>query len=269
MARQQTWAEDQIEVGMKAARPSQWMNERRQPKKSTGGLANALGWFSIGLGAVVVGVTLFDRLSSRQSSHPNGEKTNGRQNGGITAQLPWNQTLHVQKAITINRPPEEVYGFWRDFQNLPRFMKHLESVQVTGERRSHWRTKAPAGTTVEWDAEIINDEPNHLIAWQSVEGADVDNSGMVRFIPAPHGQGTEVHVQIHYNPPGGVIGAAVAKLFGEAPDQQMQDDLRRFKQVLETGEVVQSDASIHSHPHPAQPSAEPVMSKSDQTSRHL
>lgn len=162
--------------------------------------------------------------------------------------------MHVKQAITVNRSRDEVYEFWHDFENLPRFMNHLESVRSDGAGRSHWKAKGPAGKTVEWDAEIVEDRPNELIAWRSVKGADVDNSGSVRFKPAPGGRGTEVHVEIEYTPPGGVIGATVAKLFGEEPSQQVDGDLRRFKQVMETGEVVRSDASIHSSSHPAQPS---------------
>lgn len=164
--------------------------------------------------------------------------------------------MDVKKAITINHPPEEIYSYWHNFENLPSFMHHLESVQVTGDRRSHWKTKAPAGTTVEWDAEITQDEPNRLIAWRSLAGADVENSGTVRFKPAPGGRGTEVHVELHYDAPGGPIGALIAKLFGEEPAQQVSDDLRAFKQIIETGQVVHSDASIHRRPHPAQPPKE-------------
>lgn len=164
--------------------------------------------------------------------------------------------MDVKKAITINHPPEVIYSYWRNFENLPSFMNHLEAVQVTGDRRSHWKTKAPAGTTVEWDAEITQDEPNQLIAWRSLDGADVENSGTVRFKPAPGGRGTEVHVELHYDAPGGPIGALIAKLFGEEPAQQVSDDLRAFKQIIETGQVVHSDASIHRRPHPAQPPKE-------------
>src|SRR5262249_43303222 len=125
--------------------------------------------------------------------------------------------------------------------NLPRFMKHLESVQVKGERRSRWMAKAPAGTRVEWDAEITEDRPNELIAWRSLEGADVDNSGSVRFERAPCGRGAVVRVEMRYSPPAGVIGAGVAKLFGEDPEWQVKDDLRRFKQVMEAGEIITTE----------------------------
>ena len=145
--------------------------------------------------------------------------------------------VKVEKSMTINRSPEELYRFWRNFENLPRIMSHLESVRVTGEGRSHWVAKAPAGTTVEWDAEVYNEKENELIAWRSLEGADVNNAGSVRFQPAPGGRGTEVRVVLKYDPPGGVVGATVAKLFGEEPEQQIQEDLRRFKQFMETGET--------------------------------
>ena len=150
--------------------------------------------------------------------------------------------IEARATITVDKALEEVYWFWHDFENLPRFMAHLESVRVTGEGRSHWRAKGPAGRAVEWDAEIVEERPDELIAWRSLAGADVDNSGYVRFTPAPGGRGTEVRVELRYAPPGGSAGAAVAKLLGSEPGQQVLDDLRRFKQVLETGEVVRSDA---------------------------
>ena len=145
--------------------------------------------------------------------------------------------VKVEKSVTINRPPEELYSFWRNFENLPRFMHHLESVRVTGGDRSHWVAKAPAGTTVEWDAEVYNEKENEMIAWRSLEGADVASAGSVHFTPAAAGRGTVVRVVLKYDPPGGVIGATVAKLFGENPEQQIDEDLRRFKQVMESGEI--------------------------------
>jgi uncharacterized membrane protein len=150
--------------------------------------------------------------------------------------------VDVKATITVNRSPEEVYWFWHDFENLPRFMTHLESVRVTGEGRSHWTAKGPGGRAVGWDAEIVDERPDELIAWRSLQGADVDNSGYVRFTAAPGGHGTEVRVELRYAPPGGPAGATIAKLLGSEPGQQVLDDLRRFKQVIETGEVVRSDA---------------------------
>jgi uncharacterized membrane protein len=193
--------------------------------------------------ANVLAVTALDVLCAQQltGNHKTTE-------GGST---------QVKKSIVINRSPEELYQFWRDFENLPRFMNHLESVRVTGEGRSHWVAKAPAGRSVEWDAEITEDRPNELIAWRSLDGADVDNSGSVSFERAPGNRGTIVRVEMEYNPPGGVIGAAVAKLFGEEPGQQTQEALRCFKQVMETGEVIVSEGTVWDNglltQRPAQP----------------
>ena len=164
--------------------------------------------------------------------------------------------MHVTKAITVWRPPDEVYRFWRDFENLPRFMRHLESVRVT-ESRSHWKASGPAGKSVEWDAEIVEDRPHELIAWRSLPGADVDNRGQVRFRPAPGGRGTEIHVEMVYDPPAGGLGKAVAKLFGRDADQQIYGDLRRFKQILETGEVIRSDAALEGAGLPQRPAQPP------------
>jgi len=132
-------------------------------------------------------------------------------------------------------------------------MAHLESVEVLDNNRSRWKAKAPAGTTVEWEAETIEDRPNELISWRSLPDASIPNSGSVRFKDAPGNRGTEVHVELQYQPPAGKLGSLIAKLFGEEPEQQIKGDLRRFKQVIETGEIVHSDASIHKGMHPAQP----------------
>lgn len=161
--------------------------------------------------------------------------------GSVEEATGMSQSIKVEKTVTINKSPEELYRFWHNFENLPHFMKHLKSVKVHDQKRSHWIASAPMGNSVEWDAEIINDQENHLIAWASVEGADIDNSGFVRFQPGPAGRGTEVKVVIEYNPPGGVVGAAIAKLFGEEPEQQIGDDLRRFKQLMEAGEIATTE----------------------------
>ncbi len=150
----------------------------------------------------------------------------------------------VYHAVTINKPASELYAFWRDFQNLPRFMDHLKSVEVIDQQRSRWRAKAPAGMKVEWEAEITEDTPNERIAWRSLPNADVDNHGSVNFTAAPGGRATEVRVHLEYVPPAGQLGRYVAKLFGEEPEQQVKDDLRHFKQLMETGEIPYSDASF-------------------------
>lgn len=144
---------------------------------------------------------------------------------------------HVRHSVSINRPPEACYRFWRDLARLPTFMRHLESVSIIDERRSHWRACGPAGSRVAWDAEITDDQPGQLLGWRSVPGADVENAGSVRFIPVNGGRATVLQVQMSYHPPAGRAGALVARLFGEEPAIQMRDDLRRFKQLIETGEI--------------------------------
>jgi uncharacterized membrane protein len=144
--------------------------------------------------------------------------------------------VKVEESVVLNRPRGEVYRFWRNLENLPRFMDHLEAVTVLDERRSHWTAKGPAGSRVEWDAEIHNEIPNELIAWRSLEGSEVDNAGSVHFVPTENGD-TEVRVVLRYDPPAGKLGATVARLFGEDPSRQVADDLRRLKQVVEAGEA--------------------------------
>jgi len=144
--------------------------------------------------------------------------------------------IHVEQSMTINKSPEELYGFWHNFENLPRFMYYLESVKVLDGKKSNWTVKGPAGMSVSWDAEIINDEPNRLIAWRSLEGATVDNAGSIRFVPTPD-RGTEVRVVIDYIPPAGKLGAGVAWMFGRGASSEIKEDLRRFKALMETGEV--------------------------------
>ncbi|MEH2284846.1 MAG: SRPBCC family protein [Nostoc sp.] len=152
-----------------------------------------------------------------------------------------NQAIKVEKTVTINKSAEELYRFWHDFENLPTFMKHLKSVKVYNEKSSHWIANAPLGNSVEWDAEVLEDRENEFISWASVEGADVDNSGFVRFKKAPNDRGTEVKIVLEYNPPGGALGATVAKLFGEEPEQQIGDELRRFKMLMEAGEIATTE----------------------------
>ncbi len=197
--------------------------------------------------AAVVGVTALDMLASQGLSRAEDDDP---------ARSEQPHRIRVKKAITINTSAAEAYGLWRNLANLPRFMDHLEAVVILDERRSHWKAKAPLGAAVEWDAEITADVPNERIAWRSVEGAGVANQGEVRFTPAPGDRGVEVRVDLTYDPPGGMVGATIAKLFGEEPSVQVDGDLRRFKQMLEVGEVVSSDASIHRGLHPARPSAE-------------
>jgi uncharacterized membrane protein len=145
--------------------------------------------------------------------------------------------VNVEESVAINRPAAELYRFWRNLENLPRFMEHLESVERITDTLSRWRAKGPAGAVVEWNAEIINDIPNDVIAWKSIEGSDVVSAGSVNFENAGAGQGTRVRVRLQYSPPGGKLGAAVAWLMGRDPATEIREDLRRLKQLVETGEV--------------------------------
>jgi uncharacterized membrane protein len=200
--------------------------------------------------ASVAGITAVDLLGSvvvsREQANGNGKDGNGLATfkAGTPTGAAEQTSRPVVKTVTINRPRAEVYAYWRDFERLPMFMKHLEDVTVIDERLTHWRAKGPAGTIVEWDAETLEDRPNELISWRSVPGASVTHAGTVRFEDAPGGRGTVVRVEMGYNPPGGPIGVVVAKVTGEEPATQTADDLRHFKQVLETGEVVRSEGSI-------------------------
>ncbi|HEX7058523.1 MAG TPA: SRPBCC family protein [Solirubrobacterales bacterium] len=160
---------------------------------------------------------------------------------GAAEATPARRMVLVQQAHTIAKDPDTLYRAWRDFEGLPRVMKHLESVTETGERTSHWVARAPAGRTIEWDAEISEDVPGRRIAWHSIEGSEVAHAGSVSFHPAPAGRGTEVHVTLQYAPPGGELGARLARFFREEPEHQIREDLRRFKQWIETGEIATTE----------------------------
>jgi uncharacterized membrane protein len=206
------------------------------PRTSKAGVAFAL--------ANVAVVTALDVHCAQELSRQTGVMT---EDGDI----------RLTHSIVINKPREELYSFWKNLENLPRFMYHLQSVQALGEGRSHWVTKGPAGTQVEWDAQITEDRPNEVLAWQTLDGADVVHAGRVRFENRPGGRGSIVRVEMQYRPPAGVVGAAAARLFMQAPEQQIYDDLRRFKQIVEVGEIVRSDGSLEGfgqiRQRPAQP----------------
>jgi uncharacterized membrane protein len=142
----------------------------------------------------------------------------------------------VVESVAVQRSAEDLYRMWRDFERLPRFMSHLLSVRTEG-RRSHWIARGPAGSKVEWDAEVINEDPGRMIAWRSLQGSRVDTAGSVHFTPLGGERGTQVTVTLKYDPPGGKLGSWVAWLFGEEPSLQIRDDLRRFKQMAEAGEI--------------------------------
>lgn len=181
--------------------------------------------------AAVLGVAAADIVCTQRLT-----KKEARLNGGRK-----DRALPVVKSVIINRPAEELYRFWRNLENLPNIMPHLKSVTVQDDTRSHWVVKAPLGMNVEWDAEIVRDDPGRLIAWRSLPGATVDNWGSVTFVPLSGDRGTAVRAEFEYRPPAGVLGRKIAKLFGQAPEQQVGTDLRPFKQLMETGEITTTE----------------------------
>jgi uncharacterized membrane protein len=211
-----------------------------------------------GATAVVAGITVVDVMTAVQAMRVknigSGPSVQGAHKG---------RAMDLTATTTIRKPAAEVYAFWRDLENLPTFMAHLKEVRTNGDGKSHWSAGAPFGKDVEWDAEITEEAPGEKISWRSTGKADVRNAGVVRFLSAPDGASTEVQVALVYDIPGGKVGKAVAKYFGEEPHQQLDDDLRRLKQVLETGEVVRSDgapwgkrAREEFPQHPARPLAD-------------
>jgi uncharacterized membrane protein len=256
---------------------SEWIDARsRAPREATRARAIShrgpedaeSGWFSLGLGmaaavapgavAQLAGVSLDRRtrtvitaasvVAAGVVALAHGiDRAKRHQRAGHGS-----RSVAVGASITINRSPGEVYRFWRNLSNLPAFMLHVESVRESAGH-SYWQAKGPVGSTFEWEAEITDDRPEQRIAWRSSEGADVPNHGSVAFVAEPRGVGTEVHVELAFEPPGGALGAGLARLFDELPEQWLRNDLRRLKQILETGEVVRSDASVHRGPHPARP----------------
>ena len=191
------------------------------------------GWLYAGVGALLLrrGVTahcdLYEAVGLSTADTAGDTRTALRGGRGV----------NVLESVTIVKPIEQLYRFWRNLENLPQFMRHLESVDRVTDTISRWRAKGPAGTTLEWDAEIFNEIPNKLIAWRSLEGADVVSAGSVNFDSAAGGRGTRVTVHLQYNPPGGKVGAALARLIGADAETEIREDLRRFKQLLEAGEV--------------------------------
>jgi uncharacterized membrane protein len=194
--------------------------------KNTGWLYAAVGGLLLQRG-VSAHCNIYEALGMNTATDP----------GDTRAALRGSRGVNVLESVTINRPIDELYRFWRNLENLPQFMRHLESVERVTDTISHWRAKGPAGTVVEWDAEINNDVSNQVIGWRSLEGADVVSAGSVNFDSAAAGRGTRVTVHLQYSPPGGKVGAAVARLFGRDAETEIREDLRRFKQLVEAGEV--------------------------------
>jgi uncharacterized membrane protein len=190
------------------------------------------GWMYAGLGGLLLrrGITqhcdVYEALGMNTAVSPDDTR----------AALGGSRGVNVLESVTINRSLEELYRFWRNLENLPQFMRHLEAVDKITDTISHWRAKGPAGMTVEWDAEIYNEVPYKLIAWRSLEGADVVSAGSVNFDRAADGLATRVTVHLQYSPPMGKVGAAVARLFGADAETEIREDLQRFKQMVETGQ---------------------------------
>lgn len=201
-----------------------WLYAARRP--SWASLALAI----FGSGLVVRGLTGRPLLASLM---------NGGERWGDGRLL--SDGLEIIESITVNCQPEEAYRFWRRLENLPRFMTHLESVQELDETQSHWVVKAPAGITIEWDAEICEEYPDELIRWQTLPSATVQHTGLVQFRPAPTGRGTEVTTMFLYDPPGGIVGEAFAQLTNSLTSQQIREEIRRFKQIMEAGEIATID----------------------------
>jgi uncharacterized membrane protein len=192
---------------------------------------NAAGWTLAALG----GALLYRGLTGHCYCYQALGIDTAHDHNRVTS-VPAAAGVKVEAAVTIDRPAEELYRFWRDLERLPQVMSHLRSVTVHGDK-SRWVARAPLGMKVEWDAEIINDRPNELIAWRSLEGSTVSTAGSVHFERAPGSRGTEIRVSLKIDPPGGKVGVALAKLFGADPRQQIREDLRRFKQMMEAGEI--------------------------------
>jgi len=217
------------------------------------------GWAGLGLGTLG-GTLLFRGITGHSQIYRLLGWNRALVRGNRAASVPHQQGIRVEESVTINHRVETVYDFWRDFTNLPLFMENLKSVTVESPTHSHWVVKGPAGMTVEWDAEIVTEIPNEVIAWRTIDNMQVSHAGSVHFRPAPGERGTEVHVALEYAPIAGPVGALVAKLFRRDPKEQIYDDLRRLKQILETGEVLKSDGSPNGAgqvwQRPAQPMAE-------------
>jgi uncharacterized membrane protein len=166
--------------------------------------------------------------------------------------LPYGYGIKLRKAVTVNATPEQLYQYWRDLRNLPQLFENVLSVDVIDHTRSHWTLKAPGGIALKWHAEITVDRQNEMIGWRSVGGADIDNAGYVRFERATGARGTVVRVALQYNPPAGRLGAALSTVFGERPARQIQEALRKFKQIMETGEIPVA-ANVRKFPHSVEP----------------
>jgi len=232
------------------------MNAEGLRDRSTS-LADAESWFAIGAGALLllVGASrrsavgacvaassaplLYRGITGRWPDVLNGYV----QSDSTKVALSGGRGVHVRDSVRLELPVADIYRFWRRLENLPRFMTHLDRVTESSDGKSHWVAGGPAGLAVEWDAEIINEVENKLIAWRSLPGSDVVTAGSVRFDEARAGRTTQVSVHLQYAAPAGKAGALIASLFGREPSQTIREDLRHFKQLLEAGEIPRATAT--------------------------
>jgi uncharacterized membrane protein len=226
--------EERVRAGRNISEAERWISMAAGTGLALYGITRgrAGGWITAGLGAWLVrrGYTGHCDTYQMLGLSTAGTAQDTRQALGGPA------GVIVEESVIINRPISELYRFWRNLENLPRFMSHLESVERITDTLSRWRAKAPAGSTVEWNAEIINEVPDQVIGWRSIEGSDVVSAGSVNFDEAP-GRGTKVRVRLQYSPPGGKLGDAVARLLGSDAATQIRQDLQRFKALVETGQA--------------------------------
>jgi len=195
-------------------------------RRSLGGTLMALGAGSLVFRGATGHCLVYKALGLNTSQTKSG-----------VASVRHNEGIKIETSVIIDRSPGELYRFWRNFENLPRFMTSLESVKKIDDRHSHWVVKAPAGTTLEWGAEIHNEKENEFIAWRSLQNAELNNAGSVHFTPDADGRGTTVKVILSYEPPGGKLGQAIARFLGQEPERQIRQDLERFKIVMEAEEI--------------------------------
>lgn len=164
--------------------------------------------------------------------------------------LPYGYGIKLKKSVTIDRPPDQLYNYWRNLESIPKLFDNLLSVDVIDEKHSHWKLNVPGGVVLEWDAEITIDRENEMIGWHTMDGADIANAGYVRFLRATGGRGTVVRVALQYNPPAGKLGASLATVVGKRPGAVIEEALRKFKQFMETGEVPMTEEKL---PHSVEP----------------
>jgi uncharacterized membrane protein len=186
----------------------------------------------------VLGVTAFDVITAQRLGGRSSGESSAR---SARAESPERADSSVTEAVTINKPIEQVFAFWHQLENLPRFMRYLESVERLADGKSRWRANGPGGVPVQWEAETLTERENEIISWRSLPGSTIQTSGTVRFARAPGARGTEVHVEMQVRPPAGSLGRTVAWITGRDPARQLHEDLMRFKQLLETGEIALSE----------------------------